>query len=51
MPARRFGLPAPFLVAGITIPAMTLLALPLVDRRTVEQALAMRVGNRHARGR
>jgi MFS family permease len=38
--ARSFGLPAPFLMAGVAIPAMTLLVLPLVNRRTVEHALA-----------
>jgi MFS family permease len=38
--ARRFGLPAPFLVAGVATLAFTLLALPLVNRDTVEQALA-----------
>jgi MFS family permease len=38
--ARSFGLPAPFLVAGVAIPVMTLLILPFVNRRTVEQALA-----------
>ena len=37
---RRFGLPAPFLVAGVAILVFTLLALPLVNRNTVEQALA-----------
>ena len=37
--ARRFGLPAPFLVAGVAIPVMALLVLPLVNRRAVEQAL------------
>jgi MFS family permease len=39
--ARRFGLPAPFLVAGVAIPVMTLLILPFVNRRTVEHALAV----------
>jgi hypothetical protein len=38
--ARSFGLPAPFLVAGVAIPVVTLLILPFVNRRTVEQALA-----------
>jgi len=38
--ARSFGLPAPFLVAGVAILAFTLLALPFVNRRTVEQAVA-----------
>jgi MFS family permease len=38
--ASRFGLPAPFLVAGVALPLMALLALPFVNRRTVEQALA-----------
>ena len=38
--ARSFGLPAPFLVAGVAIPAVTLLILPFVNRRTVEHALA-----------
>lgn len=38
--AGRFGLPAPFLVAGILIPAMGLLALRSVNHRTIEQALA-----------
>jgi MFS family permease len=43
--ARNFGLPAPFFVAGVAIPAMTLLTLPFVNRRTVEQALtAVREG-------
>jgi predicted MFS family arabinose efflux permease len=37
--ARRFGLPAPFLVAGVAIPVMALLVRPLVNRRAVEQAL------------
>jgi Na+/melibiose symporter-like transporter len=40
--ARGFGLPAPFLVAGVAIPLVTLLILPFVNRRTVEQALAVR---------
>jgi MFS family permease len=39
--ARSFGLPAPFLVAGVAIPVMTLLILPFVNRRTVEHALAV----------
>jgi MFS family permease len=39
--ARRFGLPAPFLVAGVAIPVMTLLILPFVNRRTVEHGLAL----------
>jgi MFS family permease len=39
--ARSFGLPAPFLVAGMAIPLVTLLILPFVNRRTVEQALAI----------
>jgi MFS family permease len=38
--AHRFGLSAPFLVAGILIPAMGLLALRSVNRRTIDQALA-----------
>jgi MFS family permease len=38
--ARGFGLPAPFLVAGVAILAFTLLALPFVNRRTVARALA-----------
>ena len=38
--ASRFGLPAPFLVAGALIPAMGLLALRSMNRRTIEQALA-----------
>jgi predicted MFS family arabinose efflux permease len=38
--ARRFGLPAPFLVAGLAVPVMALLTLPFVNTRTVEQALA-----------
>jgi MFS family permease len=38
--ASRFGLPAPFLIAGILIPAMGLLALRSVNRRTIDQALA-----------
>jgi MFS family permease len=38
--ARRFGLPAPFLVAGLAIPVMALLTLPFVNTRTVERALA-----------
>jgi hypothetical protein len=42
--ARRFGLPAPFLLAGAAIPVMTLLILPSVNRRTVEEALSA-VGN------
>lgn len=37
---RNFGLQAPFFVAGVAIPTMTLLTLPFVNRRTVEQALA-----------
>ena len=39
--AWRFGLPAPFLVAGVAIPVVTLLILPFVNRRTVEDALAV----------
>jgi MFS family permease len=38
--ASWFGLPAPFLVAGVALPVMALLTLPFVNRRTVEQALA-----------
>jgi MFS family permease len=38
--ASRFGLPAPFLVLGVTLPVMALLVLPFVNRRTIEQALA-----------
>lgn len=38
--ASRFGLPAPFLVAGVALPVMALLALPFVNRCTVEQAFA-----------
>jgi MFS family permease len=38
--ASWFGLPAPFLVAGVALPVMALLALPFVNRRTIEQALA-----------
>lgn len=38
--AGRFGLAAPFLVAGMLIPAMGLLALRSVNRRTIQQALA-----------
>jgi MFS family permease len=36
--AGRFGLPAPFFVAGVAVPVMTLLALPFVNSRTVEEA-------------
>jgi len=39
--ARSFGLPAPFLVAGVVIPVVTMLILPFVNRRTVEDALAV----------
>jgi hypothetical protein len=39
--ACNVGLPAPFLVAGVAIPVVTLLILPFVNRRTVEQALAV----------
>ena len=38
--ARSFGLPAPFLLAGVLIPVMAVLALPFVNRRTIEQARA-----------
>jgi len=38
--ASRLGLAAPFLVAGMLIPAMGLLALRSVNRRTIQQALA-----------
>jgi MFS family permease len=38
--ARAFGLRAPFLVAGIVIPAVTLLSLPLVNNRTIREARA-----------
>ena len=38
--AERFGLPAPFLVAGILIPVMGVLALRSMNRRTIDQALA-----------
>ena len=38
--ASRFGLPAPFLVLGVALPAMALLVLPFVNRRTVAHALA-----------
>jgi MFS family permease len=37
--ASRFGLSAPFLVLGVALPVMALLALPFVNRRAVEQAL------------
>jgi predicted MFS family arabinose efflux permease len=47
--ASRFGLPAPFLVVGVALPVMALLALPFVNRRTVEQALAA-VGQEDAVG-
>jgi len=39
--ARNFGLSAPFLVAGVVIPVVTMLILPFVNRRTVEHALAV----------
>lgn len=38
--AGRFGLTAPFLAAGVLIPAMGLLALRSMNRRTIDQALA-----------
>ena len=38
--AGRFGLPAPFLAAGALIPAMGLLALRSMNRRTIDRALA-----------
>ena len=38
--AQSFGLPAPFLVAGILIPAMGLLALRWMNRRTIAEVLA-----------
>jgi hypothetical protein len=36
--ARRFGLPAPFFVAGALVPIMALATLKFVNRRTVEEA-------------
>jgi MFS family permease len=36
--ARRFGLPAPFFVAGVLIPVMAVATLKFVNRRTVEEA-------------
>jgi MFS family permease len=38
--ARAFGLRAPFLVAGMVIPAVTLLSLPVVNNRTIREARA-----------
>jgi MFS family permease len=43
--AERFGLPAPFLVAGILIPAMGLLALRWMNQRTIAQALTEAEGS------
>jgi MFS family permease len=43
--AERFGLPAPFLVAGILIPAMGVLALRWMNRRTIAQALTEAEGS------
>jgi MFS family permease len=38
--ARTFGLPAPFLVAGVVIPVAALLCLPAVNARTIADARA-----------
>jgi predicted MFS family arabinose efflux permease len=38
--ARSFGLRAPFVVAGVVIPAAALLCLPAIDIRTVAAARA-----------
>jgi hypothetical protein len=38
--ARTFGLPAPYLVAGVVIPVAALLCLPAVNARTIADARA-----------
>jgi hypothetical protein len=38
--ARSSGLQAPFVVAGVVIPAAALLCLPVIDTRTVAAARA-----------
>jgi MFS family permease len=38
--ARTFGLPAPYLVAGVVIPVAALLCLPAVNTRTIAEARA-----------
>jgi predicted MFS family arabinose efflux permease len=38
--ARTFGLPAPYLVAGVAIPVAALLCLPAVNARTIADARA-----------
>ena len=38
--ARSFGLRAPFLVAGVVIPVVTLLCLPAINTRTIAEARA-----------
>jgi predicted MFS family arabinose efflux permease len=36
--ARSFGLPAPFLVAGVVVPVAALLCLPAINTRTIAEA-------------
>jgi hypothetical protein len=36
--ARTFGLPAPFVVAGVVVPVVALVCLPAINTRTIAEA-------------
>jgi MFS family permease len=42
--ARTFGLRAPFLLAGVAVPLVALLCLPVVNRRSIAEARAQAAG-------
>jgi len=42
--ARTFGLRAPFLLAGVAVPVVALLSLPVVNRRSIAEARARAAG-------
>jgi hypothetical protein len=42
--ARTFGLRAPFLLAGVAVPVVALLCLPVVNRRSIAEARARAAG-------
>lgn len=42
--ARTFGLRAPFLLAGVAVPVVALLSLPVVNRRSIADARARAAG-------
>jgi predicted MFS family arabinose efflux permease len=42
--ARTFGLRAPFLLAGLAVPVVALLSLPVVNRRSIADARARAAG-------